>query len=578
MVKKDWSSFKLLSHEDKKLICHLNEVKKNSISLLTNINKYSDFDKIGEIKKLVKLIAISHDFGKCSEFFQNRLLGRKCRDDKLERHGLISALFGLFLLEEFKYSSFKEGFPESTVFRVIRRHHGDLENFETNFVYENSSKSTYKEILEIFNSIKKNKEEVNKIYNHFLDYILKFEDFLKKLGDKKGPTGKIPIKNATIFKIMNNKTIYFYYFNLIYSILIESDKKSASKTEEIVNNFNPSEDFLIKYKEKFDLTNNFNKIREEVYQETIENLDKYLLEGKKRFFEIDAPTGSGKTLTMLGCAFRIRNFLKSNNNLEPKIIYSLPFISIIEQNYKVFKDVIENIKGEIGNDILLEHHHLADEIFRTTVKKEIGYNKSSFLIENWHSEIIVTTFFQLFKSIFTNKNHLLKKYNKLTNSIILIDEIQSVPPGLLSLIRDCIKILTEEFGSYLILATATKPILNKDDEISKKKINSTRLFDQNKSDRINEEVMNKYFNRYRISAGLLEDRITLNELDKILEEAYSLTNFMVVLNTIDCTKEIYSRLKEKLIFNDYEIIYLSTNIPPNIRFKRLEKVSDYIRK
>jgi len=580
MMKKDWSSFKLSSHEDKKLISHLNEVRQNSVKILNNINEYSNLDDFEDLKTLIKVISISHDFGKSSNFFQNKLKGKK-GDSKLERHGLISALFGLFLLEETSCSSLKRGFSEATVFRAIRRHHGNLKNFETDFKYEGSQESTYKEVFKIFNNIKGNKKEVNCIYNNLLeskdiDYISKFEEYLKELKNEKGPTGKIPINNTTIFKYKNKNPIYFYYFNLVYSILLESDKKSASETEDIYSDFNPSEYFVEKYKEQFDMEDEFNRVREDIYQETIENLKECLVNDENKFFEIDAPTGSGKTLTMLGCAFKIRNFLKENKNLEPKIIYSLPFISIIEQNYKVFKDVIENIEGGIGNDILLEHHHLADEIFKTTNEKEIEYNKSSFLIENWHSEIIVTTFFQLFKSIFTNKNHLLKKYNKLTNSIIMIDEIQSVPPGLISLIRDCIKVITKEFNSYVILATATKPKLNRKKEDEREKIISSKLFNQNDSQNLDEKSMNKYFNRYKISVDSLKNRLTINDLENILEEAKSLTNFMVVLNTISCTKKIYSRLQEKPIFEDYELVYLSTNISPKVRSERIERVKNYI--
>lgn len=570
-------------YEDRKLIEHLKEVRKNSVSLINEINNYRKIDKYKDLKKLIELIAISHDFGKSSKYFQNKFNNEKDYNDKLQRHGLISALFGLFLLENYYSFSLKEGFPETVVFRCIRRHHGDLKNFETHFKYSGKSESNYKEVIEIFKTIKENKEEVNDIYNSLLkskdkeiDYVNEFEKYLESLEKNKEITGTIPLDKTTKFKIKNNEQIFYYYFNLIYSILLESDKKSASNIDDISTIFHPKEDFLKKFKKRFDMNEEFNDIREKIYQESIDNLENCLVDGKSKFMEIDAPTGSGKTLTMLGSAFKIREYLRSEKNLEPQIIYALPFISIIEQNYRVFKDVIEKVKGEVGDDVLLEHHHLADEVFEMSNEKEIDYNKSSFLIENWYSEIVVTTFFQLFKSVFTNKNHLLKKYNKLTNSIILIDEIQAVPPGLYTLIRDCLKILSEKFGSYIILATATKPKLNKKHDSKEKKLTSFKLFDQDDSEYIDDLLMNKYFNRYKVATSHLNERITLNDLEDILKDAVELKNFMVVLNTISNTKRIYEKLEKDLKFDNFEIIYLSTSIPPKTRSQRIKKVSEHI--
>jgi len=579
MKMKDSSSFKLLSHEDKRLIEHLKEVRENSINLINEINNYCKIDKYNDLKKLIELIAISHDFGKSSVFFQNKINNKNNKKNKLERHSLISALFGLFLLENYYSLSFKKGFPETVIFRCIRRHHGNLENFETDFKYSSKSESNYIEAVDIFKNIKENKQEVNDIYNTLLksteiDYVYEFEEYLGRLEKNKENTGKIPINNTTIFKFKNNDPTFFYYFNFIYSILLESDKKSASNLGDISTTFQPKENYLKQFKKRFDRDNEFNKIRERIYKEVIDNLEDYLINDKGKFFEIDAPTGSGKTLTMLGSAFKIREYLRSEKYLEPQIIYALPFISIIEQNYRVFKNVIEKVKGEVGDDVLLEHHHLADEVFQMSNEKEIDYSKSSFLIENWYSEIVVTTFFQLFKSVFTNKNHLLKKYNKLTNSIILIDEIQAVPPGLYTLIRDCLKILSEKFGSYIILATATKPKLNKKNDSKESKLNAFKLFDQDDSENIDGIQRDKYFNRYKVSTNFLNERMTLNDLGEILKEAVNLNNFMVVLNTINSTKEIYEKYGEQINYL-YEY-YASSNLDLKVNSENLNKLNNIL--
>ncbi|PTD94873.1 hypothetical protein C9439_00080 [archaeon SCG-AAA382B04] len=573
-VKLSYSEF--LSHENKKLKNHLEEVKFNSLSLIQKL----DISKKENLKKLIEVVSVSHDFGKFSDYFQEKVR-KNSSEERYERHGLISSLFGLFLTEKFEFKDVDKGFVNAVVFNSIKHHHGDLENLEKTIKYETESKeSSFKDARKIFENIKKHKTKVNRIYNLLLetegiDYLKEFESYLGKINDRKRDN-KIIIPDLIRFTEFNDDVFYFYLFNLVYSILLESDKKSASEVEKTKEDYSHPTEMLKYYKERFDQTNEFNKVRETIYQETIENLDMALKESNKRFFEIDAPTGSGKTLTLLGNSLKLRNHLRESENKNPSIIYALPYISIIEQNYKVFKKVLETRYNKIGNDKLLEHHHLSNEIFTKSRDEELSYDKSSFLIENWYSDIVVTTFFQVFKSVFTNKNHLLKKYNKLTNSIILIDEIQAIPPSLITPIRDCFKILTEKFDSYIILATATQPKLNQSNERKEKRLDSIKLFSSRDSSSLSNKKINKFFNRYKIKTNLINEKTNLDELYDLIKQDSNFDNLMVVLNTIDSTKDLFSKFNDENDFEDFEKIYLSTNIPPRERLERIEKAKDYI--
>ncbi len=565
MEQKSHCSDILKSHPDKGLKNHLKEVLNHTEDLINNISFFKGKD---DLIKTTKLIACCHDFGKSSEYFQNYIEGELENSKKLASHGVISALFALYILEGEELKD--KDFLKLLAYNTIKHHHGNLDNIEKKIRYKQN-----RYILDILSSIKKNKKEIEGIYEELLGFSISIDDFENFVKNKIFGSSRNPyfIVSPLFDNKLENEQRYFFIFSIIYSILLESDKKSASGTEELEYVFQPSENYLEKYKERFDYNDDFNQIREKIYRETIDNLEK--IWNDKRFFEIDAPTGSGKTLTMLGAALKLREKIRNKKDYEPKIIYSLPFISIIEQNYTVFKDVIESNEGVIDDRILMEYHHLADDVFEVGNSKK-KYSKSSFLTNNWYSEIIVTTFYQLFKSIYTNKNHQLQKANKFADSIILIDEIQSVPPSLIIPIRNCLKFIAEELNSYIILGTATQPKLNKERESETKKLKSEKIFSLEQSD-ISDSTIDDFFNRYKFNLKHFNKKLTISDLEKILRKSKDLNNFMVVLNTISSTKKLFELLRESEELQDFELIYLSTNISPAERSKRIGDAKDKIK-
>src|SRR5450830_506841 len=131
-------------------------------------------------------------------------------------------------------------------------------------------------------------------------------------------------------------------------------------------------------------------------------------------YSLNVPTGTGKTLTALSFSLKLRDKIKTELNFMTKIIYSLPFLSIIDQNFKVFEDVFKNVQGYTPTtDILLKHHHLSDIFYETNGNVEYDTSESLLLIEGWNSEIIVTTFIQFFHSLISNKNRSLRKFHNI---------------------------------------------------------------------------------------------------------------------------------------------------------------------
>ncbi|MFW6009096.1 MAG: CRISPR-associated endonuclease Cas3'' [archaeon] len=541
--------FQLKSHPNKKLIKHLFEVKEEVLNILSD--NYPNSIGEEETKKIGKIISVSHDFGKSSSYFQKWL--KTNERNILNRHGLISSLFGLYLLQKNNFlniSNLKKEELNKIVFQSIKHHHINIKNPLLFLPNESGNRLGFKDIKKIVEDIKKhNKEEVNLMYNKLLetnnvDYIQEFDDFLNNLTTFKSQV-RLPQMESSNEKI-------FFVFNLLYSTLLEADKISAMDIEKPSPTFNPSLNHINQYKKKFE-NNEFNNSREEICQ-TI--LNRFENNKKNYYFSINAPTGSGKTLSMLSLAFKIKNYEKNKGN-DYNIIYSLPFVSIIQQNYKEFENVLNSFKDEVTDDILISYHHLADDVYKTkndeNEVKEKDYRIGLFFMKNLESEITVTTFYQLFKSIFNNNKNLLQKYNKFSNSIILIDEIQSIPPYLYEVVKLAFKYLCQELNSYIILSTATQPFLNPPKEYRKTEVFKPKQLLKN-SDIPKEE---KFYDRYYLKSDLNKKK-TEKDIKKIIEKDVkqeNINNIMIVLNTIRSTKKLYNQVNQSKILNNYKKIF-----------------------
>jgi len=166
-------------------------------------------------------------------------------------------------------------------------------------------------------------------------------------------------------------------------------------------------------------------------------------------FSLTVPTGGGKTLSSL--AFALKHALKYGMR---RIIYVIPFTSIIEQNADVFRKAV-------GDDAVVEHHS-AFEPEKDDQSDNSGlYKRHKLATENWDAPIIVTTSVQFFESFYHNKPSRCRKLHNTSRSVIILDEAQTMPVPLL---KPCIEILRElasTYASTVVLCTATQPVLTK---------------------------------------------------------------------------------------------------------------------
>lgn len=555
----------LKSHPNKKLETHLENVAIFSKRVFNSLN----IDNNDLFSDISFLIGLTHDFAKSTSFFQEYLINHK--QTKYKNHSFLSAIFTYYVVNDFltKEDINYDKYLSVISYFVVLKHHSNLNSIDDLDQYtldKCKSNEVQTQVIDLKSS-QLTLESFYKRYDINFNYFLEnFNSICEDLVDE-------------LFDFILEEDIDNYFIiALFFSVLIDADKMDASGTVEVNRKEIPSDAVDVFKRHTFsDEENDINKIREEAYVEVINNVESVDL--NNNIFSIQLPTGIGKTFIGVSSALKLKKRILDEKNINARFIYSLPFLSIIDQNEELIRSIL-NFNGISGNDYLLKHSHLSDMVYNVNSDFEEEYyydiNNSKLLIEGWNSEIIITTFIQLFYSLISNKNRSLRKFHNITNSIILLDEIQSIPYKYWDVINLILKKLAEEYNCWIILMTATKPLIFKNNEHYPLISDESYYFSQFDRVEYNFDLKCKSLNEFK--------RDVINSIKS------SEKDILVVLNTINSSVEVYNSIKcyfysvydcisidENgicVIDNDIQLIYLSTNIIPKDRLKRISRIKD----
>jgi len=453
-------------------------------------------------------IGLMHDIGKYSNTFQRRIRGT---NEKVDHS---TAGLQLAFKEFQKHIAYILGF-------CISGHHGGLPDTGT--------KIDYKDNPTLHGRLKKDLED----YGYYKNEI------------------QIPktISLNAIQNILQNSDSkdlsLSFYIRMLFSCLVDADFLDTEKfmkpdvDREVRYDFElmwkQLQSHLEKLKDKKGL---INEKRREILNKALEFADE-----DRGLFRLTVPTGGGKTLTSM--AFAIKHLLK---NKMDRIIYIIPYTSIIEQTGKVFREIF-------GSDYILEHHYNFNFEEKEDGELTDQMQKFKLATENWDFPIIITTNEQFFESLFSNRTSRCRKLHNICNSVLIFDEVQMFPYEFLKPMLSSIKELVSHYSCTALFSSATQPSF----ESVIRKLDIIDIID-------NPMELNEIFRRTKINyLGNISDKDLVERIRKHKQA-------LVIVNT----RKRANSLKELL--NDKDLYCLSTLMTPNDREIAIKNIKDCLEK
>ncbi|MGB9666822.1 MAG: CRISPR-associated helicase Cas3' [Candidatus Cryosericum sp.] len=471
----------LFSHPDKPLKQHLEAVATSAEQAVASI-PWNDATLGTTLQGIARLIGLYHDVGKGTSYFQKYLLWNVAKrhgeevqrpgfDEKLKSHALLSAVAVYIALKQYLAQASwgneeQHALLTAIGFYVVRQHHQDLED---NLVAELSVDDRH-------NLLHKQIEALDAEYFANLPY---WDEVSRVLSDPSllwidteiAPLvdGRDSIFDWNPERFRDIPDLRFYVISLVlFSSLLDGDKLDASNTslpQRASVSISSLDAFrLQEFGESSAVQNDISMLRERAYQTAVQgginNINDHIC-------SLSLPTGSGKTLAALGWALSLRDHLQQQRGSAPRIIYALPFISIVDQNYDVFKRALTVDGKTPSSDILLAHTHLSDTQYHaddhadenTCLEPTLTANQQELLVEGWESEVIVTTFVQLFETFFSGRNRMTRRFANVAGSIVILDEVQAFPHKYWLLFQRFAETMANLTGTYFLLCTATQPAI-----------------------------------------------------------------------------------------------------------------------
>lgn len=405
------------------------------------------------LEKIAWIVGASHDLAKATPSFQRHLRGQKV-DPRLSSHALTSALIGYLwardALSGGEGSQPLRDFLPLAVYLTVRRHHGFLRDayveVSTDVAdrelverqWEELRGRTFDELLSLVGSPWSG-AELGACIEEFWssDETRRWRKLVRRLNHADDPR-------------------FYLTENLLFSLLIDADRlQTAMAGRPLTERVAVPSSLVDAYRRARGwgvASDGVASLRDQLYAEvsaTVESLDL-----DRHFFSLTAPTGLGKTITIASWLLKLRERISREHGYLPRVIYCLPFLSIIDQNAAALREALD----QPGSDVLVVHHHLGDSHY-VAADNEFESDTSRLLIEGWHSELVVTTFVQLFATLVNARARPLARLSRLAGAIVALDEIQALPARYWHLFETLARELATHFETRFVLVTATQPAL-----------------------------------------------------------------------------------------------------------------------
>lgn len=552
---------------NKEFIAHRREKDGKHQSLWEHLKETSSLagqftSKIG-LEKHGELIGLLHDLGKATSIFdqyirsatglidpdEDEYIDAKGMKGKIDHSTAGAQLINRYYLNKGnQYLFISEILP-----LVIASHHSGLSNCLTTDGEDKFSERMNKleEDTRLNEAYSNLDDDIKQRINNILTEESTNDFFNKKIISMRE---NIDSKETSMFNVG-------LLTRFLFSCLIDADRLNTADFEMMerakLRNYGKYTEWSVLIKRlnqelsKFTNQNQVDILRQEISNQCFEFSEK-----PKGLYQLTVPTGGGKTLSSLRFALN-----HAENHKMDRIIYVIPYTSIIDQNAEKVRGFLENKdkKGKYLNNVVLEHH--------SNLTPEEENTKQKLLSEDWDAPIVFTTMVQFLETLFGHGTRDARRMHQLANSVIIFDEIQTLPIKCIHLFNVAVRFLTHTCGTTVILCTATQPLL---DRVMPKE----RALEASLDQQMIPDIQNLFKKLKRVE---VYDRRKVGgweetEVAELVEEELKETgSVLTIVNTKKSAVQLFKILKNQ---SNVQVYHLSTNMCPAHRMKVISDIKE----
>ena len=347
------------------------------------------------------------------------------------------------------------------------------------------------------------------------------------------------------------------YTRFLFSCLLDADRINTIDFEDpskaAMRNLTSPPDWSVllerfeNHIKKFSANSPINEIRASISEDCRKASDR-----PERILTLPVPTGGGKTLASL--RFALHRAASGNTHPVDRIIYILPYTTIIEQNAHEVREIL-------GEKAVLEHHsNLSDD-------KDTKANRV--LSENWDAPVVFTTMVQFLDALFSSGTKVARRMHQMGNAILIFDEIQCLPIKTVHLFNNALNFLTTQANSTAVLCTATMPLLEK---VAQE--HGHLRIPANSSIITNKQTLSKNLRRTKIIDYIRVEKWSYEDIvELVLEQQKDHQSVLIVCNTKDSARNLFDRIKSA---THHPVVHLSTNMCPAHRQHKISLIRETI--